>query len=242
MTKRAHSPSLAFLAKAALACAGALAMASPSWAATVDWADWTAASGGTASGTVQAGSASVGVTYGGVGYSFAQVNNSGTNYFLPSAPYISSTVSNAPGTTDIIALSDSGTSTITFSQAVVNPLIALVSWNGAHVTFGGGADSQAYDIQYLSSGAGYWGSGNYANPTATSFDGSGELHGVIELQGTYTSISFTDTTPENWHGFTVGFESIASSVPEAGESTLMLAGLLVIGAGLRRKLGGASRR
>jgi len=241
MIKNAKSPARALLAKAALTCAGALAMASPSGAATVDWADWTAASAGTASGTVQDGSTSVGVTYGGVAYSFAQVNNAGTNYFLPTTPYLSPEVSNAPATSDIIALSASGTSTITFSQAVVNPLIALVSWNGAHVTFGGGTDSQTYDIQYLSSGCGFWGCGSFANPTATSFDGSGELHGVIELLGTYTSISFTDTTPENWHGFTVGFERVASTVPEAGESTLLLAGLLVVGAGLRRKLG-AHRR
>jgi hypothetical protein len=235
MNKQGKSPARTLFAKAALACIGALAVASPSWAATVDWADWTSSTPTTVSGTVTAGSSTVGVDYSGAQYAFTQLNNTGTNYYSPTAPYLSAGVSNAPGTTDIIALSSAGTSTITFSQAVVNPLIALVSWNGAHVTFGGGADAQAYDIQYLSSGCGFWGCGTYANPTANSFDGVGELHGVIELQGTYTSISFTDTTPENWHGLTVGFESIASSVPEAGESGLMLAGLLVVGLGLRRK-------
>ena len=235
MIKQDKSSARTRFAKTALAGIGALVVASSAGAATVDWADWTSTTPSTVSGTVTAGSATVGVTYSGAQYSFAQVNNVGTDYFLPNAPYLSATVSNAPGTSDIVALSAAGTSTITFSQAVVNPLIALVSWNGANVTFGGGADSQTYNIQYLSSGCGFWGCGTYASPTATSFVGSGELHGVIELQGTYTSISFTDTTPENWHGLTVGFESVASTVPEAAESSLLLAGLLVVGVALRRK-------
>ena len=236
MIHRDTSRARALIARAALACIGTLAVAASASAATVDWAAWTSATGGTVTGSATDGSSTVGITYSGATPGFIQLNNTGTNYYAPSAPFLSASVSNAPGTTDIIALSDAGTSTITFSQAVVNPLIALVSWNGANVTFGGGADTQAYDIQYLSSGCGYWGCGTYGSPTANSFTGVGELHGVIELVGTYTSISFTDTTPEYWHGLTVGFEGVASTVPEGSESALLLAGLLAVGAGLRRKL------
>ena len=148
---------------------------------------------------------------------------------------MSAQVSNAPSASDIIALSDAGTFTITFSAPVVNPLIGLVSWNGANVTFGGGADHQTYDVQYLSSGCGYWGCGTYGSPTSTSFTGVGELHGVVELRGTYSSITFSDSVTENWHGLTVGFEGVATSVPEPGNLPLMMAGLAAVGITIRRR-------
>jgi hypothetical protein len=222
-------------AKIALVGMGALA-APASWAA-VDWTDWTSKTSDTVSGSVLVDSTPVSVTYSGAQYSFAQLNGIGTNYWAPTTPYLSPMVGNAPGTSDIVALSASGTSTITFSQPIVNPLIALVSWNRANVTFGGGTDLQTYNIQYLSSGCGYWGCGTYATPTGNSFIGSGELHGVIELLGTYSSISFTDSTPENWHGLTVGVEGgLATTVPEPATDALLMAGLLVVGLGVRRRM------
>lgn len=202
-------------------------------AATVSWATWSSDTASTVSGTVTVDGSPVSVTYSGAQYAFAQLNGSGTNYWVPNGPYLSSAVSNAPGAADIVGLSDAGTSVITFSAPVVNPVIALVSWNGADVTFGGGTDTQTYDINYLSSGCGYWGCGSYASPTSNSFVGSGELHGVIELVGTYSSISFTDTTGEFWHGLTVG--AFATSVPEPGELGMMALGLGVVGALARRR-------
>ena len=67
--------------------------------------------------------------------------------------------------------------------------------------------------------------------------GSGELHrGVIELLGTYSTISFTDTTPENWHGLTIGFEGVAAAaVPEPGVAWLMLGGLPILAVLARRR-------
>ena len=113
------------------------------------------------------------------------------------APYTGAVVDNGPPDADIVALNAGGSKTITFSQPVVDPLIALVSWNGNIVDFG-------TSIEILTFGPGHWGNGTpVLNADGTGFTGSGEVHGVIRLPGTHSSITFTDTS-ENWHGFTLG--------------------------------------
>jgi hypothetical protein len=199
-------------------------------ASVVSWTDWTAVSELSSGvfGTLTVGSDTVHVTYSGL-YSFAQTSG-GTNYWNPSAPYLSTDVDNAPPAADIIALNAGGSKTITFSQAVQNPILALVSWNGNTVDFG-------ETIKILSFGNGYWGGGTpILNATGTGFFGSGEVHGVIELPGTYTSITFTDTS-ENWHGLTVGVAGLpSSSVPEPATMALFGFGLAgLAGLRLRRK-------
>ena len=136
-------------------------------------------------------------------YDFAQTAG-GTNYWNPGAPYLSGTVSNAPPASDIIALARGGTNTITFSQAVLDPIIALVSWNGVTANF-------SAPIDLLSSGCGFWACGTFGAVTATGFTGSGELHGAIRLTGSFTSITFTDTA-ENWHGLTIGVVDLGGPV------------------------------
>jgi hypothetical protein len=156
------------------------------------------------------------------------------NYWTPSAPYVSTAVSNPPPAGELIALGIGGTKTISFSQPVVDPVLALISWNGNVVDFG-------TPIQILRSGRGYWGTGSFLlNGSGTGFTGIGEVHGTIRLPGTFTTITFTDTT-EGWHGFTVGVTALAAvdpdpdptPVPEPG--TLALLGLALLGlAGVRR--------
>lgn len=172
-------------------------------AGTVSWVDWNSEVNSEVHGNLVVGESSVRVTFSGA-YDFVQIgNNDDTNYWDPSEPYLSSAVSNAPSTTDIVGLNDGGIKTITFSQAVHNPLIALVSWNDNTVDFG-------VPIQILSYGLGYHGDGiPEINATGTGFYGNGEVHGVIQLTGDYTSITFTDTS-EYWHGFTVGVSELSS--------------------------------
>ena len=163
----------------------------------------------------------------------------GTNYWNPSAPYVSATVDNAPMSTDIIALSRATTKTITFSQAITNPLFAVVSLNGNGYRFD-------RDFEILSFGAGYWGNGTLSKQVGGGvfqLNGTGEPHGVIEFQGTYTSISWTSLTEENWNGFTIGVRGLApAAVPEPASLCLLGAGGLgVLGYARRRKARATSR-
>lgn len=210
------------LSRSALGLATGLALLSgTAGAATVSWTDWTGVTVTAPGvvGTLDVSGTAVGVNFSGA-YSFAQTTG-GTNYWSPTAPYISGAVSNAPPAADIIALNTGGTATITFSQAVTDPLIALASWNGNTVDFG-------VPIEILSFGAGYWGNGTpLLNAGGTGFSGSGEVHGVIRLPGTYSSISFTHTS-ENWHGLTVGVTGIAPAIPEPSTYALFGLGLVAV--------------
>jgi len=195
-------------------------------ASTVFWTDWTASGPGEVTGTMSIGAETVGVTFSG-SYSFAQVSG-GTNYWNPATPYLSATVENAPPASDIIALSSGGSVTITFSQAVTNPLLALVSWNGNHPRF-------ENEIEFLSYGYGYWGGGTpVMDADKKGFLGNGEVHGVLQMAGTYDAITFTHTS-EGWHGLTVGVVDVAP-VPLPAALWLFGSGLVGL-VGLRRKIG-----
>ena len=195
-----------------------------SHAGTVSWTDWTSEAPGQVNGNLTFGATSIDVTFSG-DYHFTKTNG-GKNFWLPNAPYISTEVSNPPPDSDIIALNIGGAKTITFSQAVQDPVIGLVSWNSNTVDFG-------EPIEILSYGQGYWGNGTpVLNATGTGFYGSGEVHGVIRLPGVHTSITFTDTS-ENWHGITVGAASLAA-VPLPASVWLLSSGLVGLVGFIRR--------
>jgi hypothetical protein len=207
--------------------------------APITYTDWTSASGGgtiagTASGTMTLSSGAVNVSYSGE-LAFAQVNNGGTQFWTQpnslSLPYTGNAlVGNAPATTDIIALQELGgpyiTDTVTFSQAVLDPIMLINSLGqgGVGVSY---LFNQPFNL--LSAGQGYWGgdsttltsSGN----TLTGFEGAG----AIEFLGEVTSISWTTEGGEYWNGFTIGATTAQTAGVPDGGTTVGLLGMAVSG-------------
>lgn len=208
--------------QAAILLAALLASSAAS-SAVITWTDWTAATQGAAVGTINAPSGTVNVSYAG-SYSFVQTG-CGTAYWSPGTY---NGAFNKPFDCDIVALNAGGTKTIAFDTAVTNPYMALQSWNGNTVRF-----DAAFEV--VSNGSGFWGSGTpIVDGDDMGFFGSGEVHAILRFNGTFNSISFTDTS-ENWHGFTVGIADRASVVPVPATLALVLPALALV-------LGGAAAR
>lgn len=232
------------LAGFALAGAGAV------HAVPYQYVDWTAANAvaGTASGTItlpDASTVSVGFSVtqanGSAGsFNFAQIAG-GTNYWSPSAPYISAQVDNAPPTPDIISLiggSATTTYTLSLSEAIKDPIMAIVSLGQ-----GGIAVTYEFDRPFaiVSQGTGYWGgnSGSLSQLPGNVLRGT-EGHGTIQFIGTFDSFSWTAPTSENWHGFQFAIRTTERiepppPIPEPSTVALWLCGLGALVVARRRR-------
>lgn len=183
---------------------------------TVYYVDWTSASAanGTASGVITLSDGStVDVTFGAVfadgspgSMAFAQTG-CGTNYWNPSAPYISPEVPNAPPDCDILALQGGQNQIyrLTLSAAIRDPLMAIVSLGRPGVPTTYDFDSP---FTIVSQGTGFWGgtSTSLRQLPGDILEGS-EGHGTIRFLGTFSTFSWTVPTPEYWHGFTFGIRT-----------------------------------
>lgn len=230
--------------------AGVLAIASAgASAAEIYWTDWisagTPAAGFQANGTITTTTASIGVTYtnpNGVGF---YNTGGGTDYWTggsgSTSPYTSAAVDNRPTGSDIIALQFAGTQTLTFSQAVANPVFAFVSLNGNGYAFDrdfdllslGGVDGNA---------CGYWGCGGASKVVVdlgggvfeyrlnSNNIGGTEPHGALQFKGSFDTVSWRSTSNEYWNGFTVGVQGTSDEVfvPVPAPFALMGLGLAAL--------------
>ncbi|MBU1340605.1 MAG: PEP-CTERM sorting domain-containing protein [Proteobacteria bacterium] len=234
-----------------------LMLTSPVLASSIYWTDWltsNSANGFTGQGTITTSTSTLNVTYNnpnGIGFFQASGGidywqNSGGGRNDAISPYTSNKVDNSPTGTDIIALRYAGTQTLTFSEAIANPVFSYVSLNGNGYGF-----DQDFDI--LSYGGldgnaqGYWGSGtsykNVVDLGGGNFEyqllGTGEPHGTIRFKGAFSTVTWQSLSNEYWNGFTVGVEGTEkeifnNTIPEP--TTILLFGLGLLGfAGVSRR-------
>lgn len=168
--------------------------------AQVDWTDWQSATSTQVNGVA----GSISVTYTG-GWQFTQLNG-GTDYWNPASTYSSAQVPNAPGDSDIIALNNVG-GTLSFSSPVTNPVMAIVSLGQGGIGTRWNFDAP---FQILTNGPGNFGNGAFSLPGGNVLQGN-EAHGLIQFQGTFTSISWSINDGESWAGFTIGVPAPGSA-------------------------------
>lgn len=210
-------------------------------AASINYADWTAASPGSVTGNI----GSIGLTYTG-DLAGAQINNVGFNFwsFSSPAPYFNgaynaySGVANMPTTSDIVrlaaAVGPGNPNTVTFSQPVTDPIMLVLSMGQPGNYFVSYSFDQPFSI--LSSGTGYWGGSPLGSLTASGNTLTGlEGHGAIQFKGTFSSLSWTVDNAENWHGFTLGLTT-PSGVPDGGASIAFVGAALAGLSLLRRRV------
>ena len=173
----------------------------------VNWADWTsytvANPGGSATGHLTVNGATITVTYSGEVFSQTQTNGLGTDYYTPVGTYSNSFVPNPP-TNGMITFVGGTTETITFSQAVTNPVIAIVSEGSPGITVGFTFNAP---FSIVDSGPGWWGGGANLTQTNNTLYGA-ESDGLIQFTGVLTSVSWTVSPGDTYYnGVTLGVPS-----------------------------------
>ena len=219
------------VASAVIAC-GTLAAALPAVAGPIDWASWSNTVVGNTTGSATATFSTAGITAGYTGELQQLVGNYPS--YTPGGTFSGGTVGNAPAQADgivrIFGGTAAGTNTITFSQAVVNPVLAIWSLGQPGNFVAQFNFNQAFTIEAGGPNAEYGGASIYAVGN-TIFGAEG--NGVVQFSGSIASISWTNPIAEDWYGFTVGVP--VAAVPEPETYALMLAGFAVLAFVARRR-------
>lgn len=218
---------------AATATAVVFSLAAPAQAFnvpdTASWAAWApAVTPGLAASLTQNGN-TVDVSYTGdrAGLDFD------ASYFDTLSSFTNVAVTNTPedlGTVRMVG----GAATVNsfhFSAPVIDPVMAVFSVGSggtpARFVF---LDSPSFVIG--AQGSGHWGGGSLVLSTPFTLSGV-EGNGLLQFKGSYTDIRFTTPDSEYYYGASVG--AMTTAVPEPQCFALMLAGLVVGAAMLRRR-------
>jgi PEP-CTERM motif len=189
-------------------------------AATITWTNWTAVTAGN-TGTATGTMGGTTVSYSGqVGFLATAPS------YTPVATFTGGVVGNAPPAAfRSVALTGglAAANTITFSQPVTNPVMAIWSLGqpGLQASFNFNA-AEPFTLQSGGPNAEFGG----ASITVSGNNVMGsEGNGVILFNGTFSSLTFTNPTFENYYTFTVGMAGSTTDVPEPGSVALLLAGI-----------------
>lgn len=208
--------------------AGFAAVAMQAFAAPVAWNTWVSDS---------AGSVSAEDTTVVVAFTTMNPHEHRQNYpsWTPAASFADGVlIDNGPAQSNGIMRLIGGSAavnTLTFSTAVVNPVISIWSLGqpGSEATF------EFNTAPLLASGgpnAEYaGGSLVVAGTTVSGMEGSGTLQFV----GTFTSLSWINPIAEEWFGFNVGVAGVAPAVPEPGTLALGLLGVMTVARATARR-------
>ena len=210
----------------ALAFALAVCVASatlPACADTIAWTHWTsvtAGSPGTGTGTI----GSINVTYSG------QTSGILTNYpsWTPTTTFSGGIVGNPPPAANNSIQIMGGvtyTESITFSSPVVDPIMAI--WS-----LGAGGTPASFDFtptepfNIVAGGPSAEFGGSSITAMGNNVLGE-EGNGVVQFNGTFSTITFTTPSFENYYAFTVGEDATLTGggVPEPGTLSLLGLGL-----------------
>jgi hypothetical protein len=205
-------------------------------AAVIDWTTWSNSytsgypTGGTATGTA----GSVGISYSGEVQSVVpNYPNGSPDYYygsgstwLPSTSYVGGIVGNAPPVSGGIVQLFGGASTppvdtITFSTPVTDPVMAIWSLGQGGIN----ASFQFIEAPVYQAGGPSSEYGGSSIIVALNGVYGAEGNGTVEFPGTFTSISWTNPTFEDWYGFTVG----VAATPLPSTWTMLIAGFVGIG-------------
>jgi len=243
-------------------------------AVPIFWTDWTTGGqlptggGFEAAGTITTPTSTVDVTYTNPrGVGFYQPSG-GIDYWAPrsrirdpaTSPYTGSFVDNIPTGTDIVALRYAGSQTLSFSEAIANPVFSYVSLNGNGYAFDQDFEILSFGDHTDGNDCGYWGCGtsskNVVDLGGGNFEyqllGTGEPHGTLRFTGAFDTVTWRSLSNEFWNGFTVGVQGTeqevfpddpptgdplppTASIPEPSIFALLATGLLGFGVSRRRR-------